>query len=334
MTAGLRLVLVLCSLFLYAPWVKGQSASLTLDFQGDFAVQEDAAGQKASLRRDGQPFKPAAKRGASAAPTLGVPEIQFEGGIRAQREARVLVDDASQAGNRVLELSVREPNVRLPGKEGMKSRVQMNLYQNNGVAELYQSVRLRLGPEMAAIASYPKAFNWFTLSEWWNNAGWTGEPYPFRISVNLGSAGPGQPLHLSAHATLMPDDRKTWSQTVWAREAADFVVPLGRWMLLEYFFREGDAKTGRFVMRITPEGGSPAVLFDVTDFTHHPSNPAPDGLRHLNPLKLYTSAALTEHVHRRGGQLVTLWDDLYVLACEMPAAGTAVSVCAQRMRLN
>lgn len=330
MNASLRLAVACAMLLLLLPSAWADPATLSMDFQGATSVQEDGTRQKASLHRDGLPFHSQPRQRDGAGPMLGVPEIQFEGGVISQREARVL-DEPGQTGNRLLEFAVREPNVRLPGTNGMKSRVQMNLYGNKDVAEVYQSVRLRLGPELAALASYPKAFNWFTLSEWWNNAGWTGEPFPFRISVNLGSGGPGRPLHISVHATVMPEGRSDWSRMVWAQDAAALEVPLGRWLVVEYYFREGDAKTGRFVMRVTPDGSKATTVVDVTDYTRHPDNQQPDGLRHFNPIKLYTSAAITEHVRRRGGALVAQWDDLFVLACAAQSGGLQASPCAQRM---
>jgi hypothetical protein len=64
-----------------------------------------------------------------------------------------------------------------------------------------------------------------------------------------------------------------------------------------------------------PDGGTRVVLFDQRGWTHHPDNPAPDGLTHLNPVKLYTHRALIEHAAAAGHPLRVLWDDIGFRLC-------------------
>jgi hypothetical protein len=316
-----------------AAWTQ-TTTELDLDFEGAFDVAEDGSGQAATLLRDGRRLVRRNATSDRARMSLGAPDLQFEGGGPTQRWAKV-VDDPSKPGNRVLEFVVKEPNVggnTEGGERGRKSRVQMNLYENVGVAEVYQSVRLRLGPGLSRLKDYPQAFGWFTLSEWWNNAGWTREADPFRISVNLASEGAGKGLHLAVHATTKAAGGAEWSRVVWTEAAPKFLVPVGSWMRIEYFFREGGAGDGRFVMRVTPDGAQPVTIVDVTNFTHHPDARQPDGLRQFNPIKLYTSKAITEFVRARGGELMVQWDDLQVVGCQRASAPpAALSACAQKM---
>ena len=210
----------------------------------------------------------------------------------------------------------------------------MNVYGNDGVAEVYQSVRMRLDDGFEALAALPQAFDWLTLSEWWNNAGWTGEPHAFRITVDLANRGVGgrAGLFLHARATAKPAGGARWSETVWAAAAGDWSLPVRQWMTVETWYRDGDAAQGRFVMAVTPDGGQRRVLLDVHDATRHPLTTVVDGLRHFNPLKLYTSQALLEAVRRTAPRLAVQWADLDILACAVPAAPP--SPCEQAIGLR
>jgi hypothetical protein len=92
-------------------------------------------------------------------------------------------------------------------------------------------------------------------------------------------------------------------------------LPFGRWVTLEYYFRQGNASNGRFYMAMVPDGEARRVLFDVSGWTQHPKDPAPDGLNNLNQVKLYTSKAVIDHVRNSGGALQIYWDDLSFGLC-------------------
>lgn len=294
---------------------------LAMDFENGVVVEDDATGQRAALRLGGKPWPPAAP--PSPGLRLAMPEIQYEGGTAAQRSARVVADPV-HPGNRVMEFRIDEPNVRAASGDGRKSRIQMNLYGNEGAHEVHVSVRLYVYPEMDALRRFPRPFRWFTISEWWNNAAWTGEAHPFRISVNLQKtvADPGAPLRLAVEAQAMQPGRTDFTGAgLWQVVDGQGAVPVGQWMKLDYYYREGDAASGRFAMAVTPDGGVRRVVFDERRPTLHPASVRPDGLRHLNPIKLYTSAALAEHLKGQGGALRLAWDDLVVEACRPPAPG-------------
>lgn len=307
---------------------------LLMDFEGQTEVADEPARQGASFRIAGRPWPRAARatarRGTVAAegagPSWGAPTLLYEGGDDSQRQARV-IDDPTAPGNRVLELVVREPHVRVAGPDGSKARVQINVYDNDGAAEVYQSVRLRLGADLKFLDTFPRALTWFTIAEWWNNAGWTGEPDAFRISLDLARSGPSDApgLNLVAKATVRPPGSPQWRTVVWSRSLPGHRLPLDTWLKVETWFRDGGAADGRFVLAVTPEGGSRTVLVDLTGPTRHPDAVDSDGVRHLNPVKLYTSAEVVRHVRDRGGVLRLLWDDLRLQACPRPAASTSTT---------
>jgi hypothetical protein len=197
--------------------------------------------------------------------------------------------------------------------------VQMNAYATDQMRskEIRFTTRMKLSSDVELLRSMTKTFDWLTISEWWNNAGWTNEPFPFRVSVNVTKplAAAGSPLHFQAKAQVLDVVTNKWNTTMWKATNSTIEVPTGKWVTLEYHFRQGNATEGRFYLAIVPDGGVRQVVFDVTGWTQHPSDPAPDGLSHLNPLKLYTSSAILDHMRAAGGTLSVLWDDLGFRLC-------------------
>lgn len=244
--------------------------------------------------------------------------VQYEGGDETERLARV-VADPEDAGNHMLEFLLRAANVRSADEVPSKGRIQLNAYATESVRakEVRLRVRMNLADGFEQLRSLDRAFHWLTLSEWWNDAGWTGQAHPFRITVDITkpAAQPGARLYFAVRAETLNVATRRWDTTVWSRVNTSVPVPTGRWVTLEYHFREGDATDGRFHMAMVSDTGSRVVLFDVQGWTHHPDNPAPDGLTHLNPVKLYTSKALIEHAAAAGHPLQVFWDDIGFRLC-------------------
>lgn len=306
------------------------SDTLTLDFERGTTLEPIEGRQSVRLLGPGKAGEPAV-----AAARLAPPMLYFEAGDASQRQAR-LVPDPDTPSNQVLEFALMSANVALRSenadREVRKGRVQMDVYGNDGVAEVYQAVRVRLADGFRQLAEADEPFAWLTLSEWWNDAGWTGETYPFRISLDLGNRGAqGQRgLFLQARATLKPAGAREWSTQVWAQRADGWSLPVDQWFLMETWFREGGTDQGRFVVAVTPAAGARRVLIDVTGPTHHPAQTAPDGLRHFNPIKLYTSGRTVALARRTATKLAVLWDDLSIQACSR-ALGNQPSPCEHAM---
>lgn len=303
------------------------------DFEGPEFLQPSSDGQSELLRGIRAPAPPSSDYRTDP----GSLTIQYEGGNSTMRAAR-LSAGPDRADNRVLGFELRAPNVVDP-KTGVaiKGRVQMNAYDTKALRarELYYSTRLYLGSDFDLLRQFPKTFNWLTISEWWNNAGWLNDPHPFRITVSIVKPSPASPapLRFRAHASVKVAGTDAWNQVVWDVTNEDVAVPVGRWATLEYFFREGNAGSGQFYMALTPDGGTRQVVFHVDNWTHHPDDPSPDGLTHLNPLKLYTSAEVIDHVRARGGKLGMSWDDLSFTICQEQSS-RSTSACARRFGLE
>ena len=62
-------------------------------------------------------------------------------------------------------------------------------------------------------------------------------------------------------------------------------------------------------MTIQPDGEAEQTVFDVTNYTHNTTDPAPNGVTGYNPMKLYTSKEVVGFMKERGKMLQIYWDD-------------------------
>ncbi|KAA5540810.1 hypothetical protein [Adhaeribacter rhizoryzae] len=240
-------------------------------------------------------------------PAIGNFNIQFQGGDSTMRYAR-LVPDPTNARNQVLHFWLNEPNVA-----GSKGRIQANLYNNKGVKEFYQSVRVFLPNDFNTVRTFPKQIHWLTIAEFWNNITWSQEvPYGFRITLGLGKPTEKESdLHFILDAQdceLFPDGKQKYT-TLWAETNEAVKVPIGKWFTMDYYYKEGNQQNGRFYLAIAPDGEKRKIVFDLHKITHNSQDPNPDGVTDFNPLKLYTSKELIAHMQRQVKTLQIYWDD-------------------------
>lgn len=238
---------------------------------------------------------------------IGYVEIGYEDGNDAQRKAQITTDPDS-AANQVLSFSIAEPHIKEASH--YKGRVQLSVNENKCVREIYQTVRLKLHPDMAYLKEWDERMPWLTLFEFWNNATWSKEKNIFRVTVNLFKdlEGPVDAIHFHVKADHQKCKVCEWKGD-WEQEATNFSVPFGEWMNIELYLKEGDDNNGRFYMAVTPETGSKVVLFDLTKRTQHENEKCPDGFTHFQPMKLYTSDKVIEYMKAGNKKLEIFWDD-------------------------
>lgn len=244
-------------------------------------------------------------------PSFGKLNIQFDGGSNFDRVAEI-VSDPDNSDNKVLSFWIANPNVIGPKGNAVKGRIQMNLYDNSGLRHVKMSVKLYLHPDLKQLQYYSDKIDWLTISEWWNNAAWTHEKFPFRISLNIfkESSLTPMPLNFQIHAQTLNVENNRWNNIVWQQINRDYSIPFGKWILLEYEFIEGNKTHGRFILHATPEGEKRITIFDIHDYTYHPEDPSPDGLSHFNPIKVYTSEKVINYINSKSGRFEFFWDDL------------------------
>ncbi len=290
-------------------------SSVAMSFEGLSIVDGDSDVQYSKIQLLGK--SPSCNRrslsAAGGKSVFGVPKIEYEGGVNSERFAKV-IPEPGNTDNHVLQFWLQSPNVRSPQGVPAKGRVQMDLYNNRNLRQVHYSVRMFLTKSFALLKDYPSDIDWMTVSEWWDNPAWGGGKYPFRISVNITKPdASAKSLYFAVRAQTMDKVVKhKGMEDVWFSVNKDFEIPTEKWMTLDYYWVEGDDKTGQFKMTVTPEDGATKTLFAETNFTHHPADPAPIGLTHLNLLKLYTSRQVIDYVKSRGDALSVYWDDLQI----------------------
>jgi hypothetical protein len=255
---------------------------------------------------------------------LGRFNLQYQGADTTKRIARI-IPEPGNPGNHVLQFRINEPWVNSQGSN--LARIQANFRTSNagdtnGIKELYQTVRLFLHEDMEVIKSYPDKITWLTIMEIWNNLTWGDDPYPFRLSVGIGKlSSESRNLYFKVDAedyNYPTANTKGGYVKIWNKMNTSVVIPIGKWMNLEYYIKEGNKVDGRFYMAMTPEGGEKKVLFDIPNFTHNTKDPNPGGITLWNPIKLYTSRELTNYVHGEGKALQVYWDDFAVWKDRVP----------------
>jgi len=240
-------------------------------------------------------------------PNIGTLHIEYQGGNDTMRLAQITADPTNPT-NKVFWFWVKYPNA----SSGTKGRVQGNLYgSSNGFTNLYYTIRLYLPHDLDTLKYGTAQVHWFTLMEFWNNPNWNGDPFPFRISVNLQRMGyVPDSLHFGVRGEMNTDTDS--EVAVWNSPNTNFSVPINTWMKIEINYIQGDSTTGRFFMAVTPDGGNRTVVCDVTGYTFHPSNPNPDGLNYFSPFKLYTSDDVIDTLRNWGKMANVYWDDFEI----------------------
>jgi hypothetical protein len=240
-------------------------------------------------------------------PNIGNFNLQYQGGDSTMRFAKI-IPEPGKPKNHVLHFWLDYPNVG-----GSKGRIQGNIYGNNGIKEFYQTVRVFLHSDFETVRKYQNKITWLTISEFWNNITWSQNvPYGFRITLGIGKPVVTESdlyFILDAQDCKLFDDGRQQYTTIWSETNQKVKVPVSKWFTMEYYYREGNAETGKFWMTIKPEGGKEEVVFDLKKITHNTQDPNPDGVGDYNPIKLYTSKELISFMKSQGKTLQVYWED-------------------------
>jgi len=251
-------------------------------------------------------------------PEVGNFSLQYQGGDSTQRFAKIIPEPGNPE-NHVLHFWLNEPNV-----DGKKGRIQGNIYGGTkGLKEFYQSERIFLHDDFNTVRTYPEKIQWLTIAEFWNNVTWRQNvPYRFRITLGIGklvSAESDLYFILDGQDCQLFENGSQKYTTLWAETNENLKVPIGKWFTLEYYYKEGNEKNGRFYMTIEPDGEKKDVIFDLTRITHNTEDPNPDGVTEFNPIKLYTSKQLIDYMKSKGKTLQIYWDDFKLWKNKRPA---------------
>jgi hypothetical protein len=239
--------------------------------------------------------------------------IFYESGNASGRFAKVIPDPTSPS-NHVLQFWLKDAQVKGQRAGYSKGRVQLAFSQMQ-FTEAAAKFRMYLPPDLEAYRSFPEENTWFTIDEMWFGARWEGDSRPFRITISIVKPkGAGQPLYFAATGERAGTREGQWVD-VWHAVDPSFEVPIGQWMDMELGYRQGDAATGRFYLAVKRSSDPKSVrVLDVKNWTYHPDAAQPVPMTSWNPLKVYTSEAIIDHVSQTGGAVQVLFDDFEVRA--------------------
>ncbi len=222
-----------------------------------------------------------------------------------------LRNDPTGRDNRVLYFQLNDND---PGTDAT-TRTQSGFHFKREGDRLFRQgfVRYRVywHPDLMLLKEYPRRIAWFQVMEWWEHRnpekqGGIAGQCRWSLSLNKESGSDNPPYWaISAQYMQPPQDE---FKPIWPMKSNKKVpVPIGKWAVLEIFFRKGHGSDGRIWVAITPEGGKPQVVFDIHDHTEHPKDPLP--IRAWQHFKLYTSDEILDWMRARGARVRAYYDD-------------------------
>lgn len=189
------------------------------------------------------------------------------------------------------------------------SRAQMTWDLLQAIPVYHTSHRMKMHPDIANLSDYSLSVRWFTLFEMWNlhDDSQGGDPAgSSRISFSLfKDAGAGQNLfwHL-AHEQMQPTE-----SIIWQQENRVANIPFDQWFTLDIYMIHGTTSTGKTKFVLTPDGGSPVTLFDVTNSNAYPGKPE----LYINQwqiFKLYSSPSIMTWMTGQGNEMSIMYNDV------------------------
>lgn len=245
--------------------------------------------------------------------------INYEQGTSTQRKAEIIADPTAgaPAGNKVLKYRISESHITLSDGE-RKGRIQVELNNKKAMPaggylrEYRQKVRMYLHPDFNVLvnSTFPSGPEWVNILEFWNDPTWQAGTYDARLGIYLTktSATSGSPLRfLLSNETMLPTRYDNYPPIT----NTSFAIPLGKWMTIELYIKEGDASTGKVEMRCTVDGVT-TTIFNKVGITKHPNQPVADGMTSFSPMKLYVGGKTADRFSSVGKSMVIYWDDLEI----------------------
>jgi hypothetical protein len=193
------------------------------------------------------------------------------------------------------------------------TRAQMTIRFKDGVnlPVYHTSHRMYLGSDIGYLKNYSSAIYWFELFEIWNKriSGMDGSGSgSARWGLYLNKAsGAGQPLYWVMQSEYMqPASREL--DDIWKYTNKQVPIPLGKWVTLDLYMKRGQGTNGKLIITLTPDGGSPQVLFNITNTTVYPGRPEIQ-LKSWQPFKLYLDDRLLDWMKANGKRIAAYYND-------------------------
>jgi hypothetical protein len=158
-----------------------------------------------------------------------------------------------------------------------RAQMQMTFKDGVDIGVYHTSHRMYFSPDLGFLTNYSGTLNWVSVFEVWNkrNPNWDGDQAgSSRISLYVNKvSGEGHPLHWTVSSQYTQPASILWN-AVWPAQTNKIVpVPIGKWFTMDVYLKRGEGTNGQFKVTITPDGGIPAILFDIKGHTIYPGYP-------------------------------------------------------------
>ncbi|MEM8886898.1 MAG: hypothetical protein AAGD28_02850 [Bacteroidota bacterium] len=241
-------------------------------------------------------------------PLIGEFRIDYQGGTASQRHAIISCGAGALFGpvycSSGLELMIKNPYIFENG-EVSRANVSAQLRGNTCLSQLYSKAQMYLGTNFNYLRSWDQNWEELTITEIWSEPDLEGN-YPFSIRVDIIKASADIDAGLIFKFSAIRHDTK---EVVWVERAANFPIPVKERIDLEIFIKEGNSEEGEFAVSARVEGEDRIMIFETTNFTHHPNDPTPNGYERFEPFKLATDKELLNYLGQDSRSLKVHWDN-------------------------
>jgi hypothetical protein len=239
-------------------------------------------------------------------PNIGTVQLSYEDGNTNQRFAQI-TQDSEDINNNIIQFTIKEPHIN----EGTlkKGRVQCNINENNCITELSEKISFKLHKDLEYLLEWDKKVDWFTILEFWNNADWTKEKYPFRITINLFKEENSHEFMFHIKGEYKKNCKICKWHKQWEELNTEFIIPIDTWVNLELYLKEGDNNNGKIQLRASTQESEIQNIFNITNYTQHPKEKCADGFTHMQPFKLYTGEEIINYMKDAQKELTIYWDN-------------------------
>lgn len=255
--------------------------------------------------------------------------INYEQGRAAQRRAEIVDDPAGAPGNRVMRYRISDKHITMPSGE-IKLRIQHELNNRNAPPpggyprEYYQSVRLYFSPAFKVLEDAPTdKVGWMVMHEFWN------DPHTWAAPNGDGTFRKSQParsgveivkrngkLRFGAKGRDPVMEVPAPGNNSWEVINEDFAIPLGQWMTMDLYVKEGGSagtpNPGRFYMAVTVDGRKTVIVDKTGTTTSEEPGYVPDGQTSFTLMKFYSEGKVMDWFKRKGKVIELYWDDIEV----------------------
>ncbi len=231
-------------------------------------------------------------------PTYALQEIRLDpaGTGRKTIWSQIISDDPNTSGTTRAQMSMR-----------FASGVNLGVY--------HTSHRMYIHPDFDFLKTYTlKKIDWSIIFEIWNEDGISKGIFPdgdvagsCRWSFSIENAGTNKPWFWKIRGDYMqPNALKNKGFWIYTNTAVP--IPLGKWFTLDMYMKRGDGTNGKMIITITPDGGAPVTLFNISNSTVYPGRPELN-LYSWQPFKFYFNPIYLDYMKSKGKTLGVHYND-------------------------